>query len=182
MADVAGLSSASPQVDRSLDAFNFCLADVRDGLGPYLAVYLLTVRHWNEAEIGLIMTIAGLAALLAQTPAGALIYATRAKRAIMVIAALVVTTGSLLLPFLSSFWPVTVSQAVVHATGSVFAPAIAAITLGIVGHVHFARRTGRNEAFNHAGNAFAAAAAGGRPMCGGRSSCSFSWPPWPSPA
>jgi MFS family permease len=161
MADVAGLSSASPQVDRSLDAFNFCLADVRDGLGPYLAVYLLTVRHWNEAEIGLIMTIAGLAALLAQTPAGALIDATRAKRAIIVIAALVVTTGSLLLPFLSSFWPVTVSQAVVHATGSVFAPAIAAITLGIVGHVHFARRTGRNEAFNHAGNAFAAAAAGG---------------------
>jgi hypothetical protein len=72
-----------------------------------------------------------------------------------------VTAVSLLLPFLHSFWPVAVSQAVVHATGSVFAPAIAAITLGIVGHAHFARRTGRNEAFNHAGNAFAAAAAGG---------------------
>ncbi len=30
-----------------------------------------------------------------------------------------------------------------------------------MGHAHFARRTGRNEAFNHAGNAFAAAVAGG---------------------
>jgi hypothetical protein len=35
-----------------------------------------------------------------------------------------------------------------------------AITLGIVGHTAFAHRIGRNESFNHAGNAFAAAAAG----------------------
>jgi hypothetical protein len=35
---------------RALDALNFFLADVRGGLGPYLAVYLLTVRNWNEAE------------------------------------------------------------------------------------------------------------------------------------
>ncbi|WP_262298125.1 MFS transporter [Microvirga sesbaniae] len=160
MPDIAGSVQASVRVERSLDALNFFLADVRDGLGPYLAVYLLTIRHWNEAEIGLIMTMAGLAALVAQTPAGALIDATHAKRAVIVIAALVVTAGSLLLPFLSSFWPVAISQAAVGATGSVFAPAIAAITLGIVGHAHFARRTGRNEAFNHAGNAFAAAAAG----------------------
>ncbi|WP_201833719.1 MFS transporter [Microvirga zambiensis] len=161
MRDVAGSVEAPVQIERSLDALNFFLADVRDGLGPYLAVYLLTIRHWNEAEIGLVMTLAGLAALLTQTPAGALIDATHAKRGVIATAAVVVTAGSLLLPFLSSFWPVAMSQAVVHATGSVFAPAIAAITLGIVGHAQFARRTGRNEAFNHAGNAFAAAAAGG---------------------
>ncbi|WP_038386159.1 MFS transporter, partial [Bradyrhizobium elkanii] len=46
-------------------------------------------------------------------------------------------------------------------SGSVFAPAIAAVTLGIVGPKAFAARTGRNEAFNHAGNAVAAAIAGG---------------------
>jgi predicted MFS family arabinose efflux permease len=43
----------------------------------------------------------------------------------------------------------------------VFAPALAAITLGIVGPRHFARRIGRNEAFNHAGNAVAALLAAG---------------------
>ena len=37
---------------------------------------------------------------------------------------------------------------------------MAAVTLGIVGPQAFARRTGRNEAFNHAGNAVAAALAG----------------------
>jgi hypothetical protein len=42
----------------------------------------------------------------------------------------------------------------------VFGPGIAAVSLGIVGHAAFTRRIGRNESFNHAGNAFAATAAG----------------------
>jgi Major Facilitator Superfamily len=42
----------------------------------------------------------------------------------------------------------------------VFGPALAAVTLGIFGHGAFTKRIGRNEGFNHAGNAFAAATAG----------------------
>ena len=60
---------------RTLDALNFFLADVRGGLGPYLAVYLLTVRNWNEAEIRIIMSISAIAGILAETPCGALIDA-----------------------------------------------------------------------------------------------------------
>ena len=67
-------------VERKLDALNFFLADIRDGLGPYLAIYLLTERKWDEASIGAVMSLAGLAGILAQTPAGALIDRTRAKR------------------------------------------------------------------------------------------------------
>src|SRR3979411_203805 len=85
---------------RPLDALNFFLADVRDGLGPYLAIYLLTVQRWDEASIGLVMSVATLAGLFAQTPAGALVDATRAKRALVAGAALVVTLSSLLLPWL----------------------------------------------------------------------------------
>ncbi len=36
----------------SLDSLNFFLADVRDGLGPYLAIYLLAVHKWDPASIG----------------------------------------------------------------------------------------------------------------------------------
>src|ERR1700757_5059222 len=57
-------------------------------------------------------------------------------------------------------WPVAVSQATAHAAGVVFGPALAAVTLGIVGHKAFTQRIGRNESLNHAGNACAAAAAG----------------------
>jgi MFS family permease len=89
----------------ALDAANFFLADVRDALGPYLAVYLLTEREWDAASIGLVMSIATIAGILAQTPSGALVDATKAKRGVMVAAAVLVTAASLVVPWLSSFGP-----------------------------------------------------------------------------
>jgi sugar phosphate permease len=148
------------RIGGALDALNFFLADVRDGLGPYLAIYLLTIRHWDEASIGIAMSIGTVAGLLAQTPAGALVDAVPYKRGLLVIAALLVTGASLALPWLPTFWSVGLSQAAAHGAAAVFAPLISAITLGIVGHRAFAHRIGRNESFNHAGNAFAAPASG----------------------
>ncbi|KYG19974.1 MFS transporter [Bradyrhizobium sp. AT1] len=145
---------------RALDAANFFLADVRDGLGPYLAVYLLTEQHWDEARIGLVMSVATIAGILAQTPAGALVDATRAKRTVMAVAAILVTLASLSLPLFPSFLPVAISQGIAQAAGVIFPPAIAAVSLGIFGHRAFTKRIGRNETFNHAGNAVAAGLAG----------------------
>jgi hypothetical protein len=48
----------------ALDAANFFLADVRDGLGPYLAIYLL-----NMAQ-GAIITALGIGATLSTALAG----------------------------------------------------------------------------------------------------------------
>nr|WP_225917628.1 MFS transporter [Pseudomonas zanjanensis] len=144
-----------------MDGLNFFLADVRDGLGPYLAIYLLAVHRWDPASIGVVMTVAAMAGLVAQAPAGALIDRVRSKRAVVAVAALMVTLGCLVLPFTSSFGLVALTQALGAVAASVFAPAIAAISLGITGAKAFTRRTGRNETFNHAGNACAALLAGG---------------------
>jgi len=148
------------RVQRPLDALNFFLADVRGGLGPYLAIYLLVERNWDEAAIGVVMSIATVAGILAQAPAGALVDTIRTKRALMAAATLAVTAASLALPWLSAFWPVAASQGTAHVAGAAFEPAIAAVSLGAVGRQAFSRRIGRNESFNHAGNAFAAVAAG----------------------
>src|SRR5580692_8077856 len=86
-----GLRQADKHVERKLDALNFFLADVRDGLGPYLAIYLLTERKWDEASIGAVMSLAAIAGILAQTPAGALIDLSHAKRGWMAAAAVGVT-------------------------------------------------------------------------------------------
>ena len=154
----------SARASRGLDALNFFLADVRDGLGPYLAIYLIAVRGpaqgWNEATTGAVMTIAGIAGLVAQTPAGALIDRSRHKRAVVVAGALAVTLSCLVLPFIGNFYLVAATQSVAGIAGAVFPPALAAVTLGIVGPKLFSRRIGRNEAFNHGGNATSAAIAG----------------------
>ena len=161
--DRAGLAHRHAP-NRTLDALNFFLADVRDGLGPYLAIYLIAVRGpahgWNEATVGIVLTVAGIVGLLSQTPAGILIDRSRNKPRIVMIAALLVTLSSLSLPIVSGYAMVAITQSVAAAAGAVFAPAISAITLGLVGPKMFAKRVGRNEAFNHAGNAVSAALAG----------------------
>ncbi|HEV7439268.1 MAG TPA: MFS transporter [Methylobacterium sp.] len=160
----AAARPASAATLRGLDALSFFLADVRDGLGPYLAIYLLAVRGpdqgWNEATIGLVITLSGIAGLIAQTPAGALIDRTSQKRMVVIAAALAVTASCLILPFISNFYLVAATQSVAGIAGAIFPPALAAITLGVVGPKMFSKRIGRNEGFNHAGNAVSAALAG----------------------
>lgn len=140
----------------ALDLLNFSLADVSDGLGPYLSIYLLVAHHWDQGSIGFVMAVGGIAAIAAQTPFGALVDRTAAKRALVMAAAALVTAGTLAMPLFPRFFAITALQIVTGMAGSVFAPALAAITLGIVGSRRFARRIGRNESFDHAGNASAA--------------------------
>jgi MFS family permease len=137
------------------------LADVRDGLGPYLSIYLLLTHHWDQASIGFVMGVGGIAAIVAQTPVGAWVDRTTAKRALIIASAVTVTGGALAMPLFPHFLSIAILQALTGVAGSVFAPALAAITLGLVGTKFFARRVGRNESFNHAGNATAGAITGG---------------------
>ena len=58
-------SDSSSRAGHALDAANFFLADVRDGLGPYLAIYLLTEQKWDEASIGVVMSLATIAGIVA---------------------------------------------------------------------------------------------------------------------
>ena len=118
-----------------------------------MAVYLLERYAWDEASIGVALSAGAMAGLLAQTPIGVLVDGLRAKRALIVGAALLVTVTCLTIPLMPRFWPVTVAQVVSGAAAGVFPPTITAISLGVVGAAAFARRIGRNEAFNHGGNA-----------------------------
>ena len=145
----------------SLDAVNFLLADVRGALGPYLNVFLITQQHWSQTQVGWVTTISGLLGLVAQTPAGAAIDATRRKRGAVVLALVILAIGALVIFAVPTFWPVIVASTAIAVVGDVFGPAVAAITLGLYARKHLARRMGRNSAFDHAGNVAVAAAAGG---------------------
>ena len=107
------------------------------------------------------MGVGGIAAIIAQTPVGALVDRTTAKRALIIAGAVTVTAGSLAMPLFPRFFAISILQALTGVAGSVFAPALAAITLGLVGTRLFSRRVGRNESFNHAGNAAAGVITGG---------------------
>lgn len=139
----------------ALNALNFFMADVRDGLGPFLGVFLQE-KGWGPQDIGLIMTAGGLAGMLATTPLGALVDATKAKRAVMIAASLAIIAATLTMLYVPNLSVVLFAQVVQGVAGAVIAPAMAAITLGLVKQAGFTQQLGRNEAFNHGGNTFAA--------------------------
>jgi predicted MFS family arabinose efflux permease len=104
--------------------------------------------------------VGGIAGILAQTPAGALVDRLRAKRGLIAAGIVTLAVGAMIIAFFPSFWPVMTGQILIGALSSVFGPAICAISLGVVGRGLFDRRQGRNQTFNSAGNVVAAVSMG----------------------
>jgi MFS family permease len=144
---------------RSLDWFSFFLADIQAGFGPFVAIYL-TAHSWTQLDIGLVLTASGLVALAGQLPAGALVDAVRSARLVAGIALLAICASALTM----AVWPmfaVVLSARAVHAAAScVLGPAIAVISLSLVGYAGLGERIGRNARFASIGAGVSAAAMG----------------------
>src|SRR5712691_5440096 len=144
---------------RGLDWFVFFLANAQTGFGPFIAVYL-TQEKWTQVDIGLALTIGGLVSLACQVPGGALVDAARSERLVATIAVIGVSMSAVAI----AAWPVFVSvmaaQVLHSVASSVLGPAIAAISLGLVGYRALGERFGRNACFASIGNGVAAAAMG----------------------
>jgi predicted MFS family arabinose efflux permease len=144
---------------RGLDWFIFFLADVQTGFGPFVAVYL-TTQKWTQVEIGFVLSIGGIVALIGQMPGGAIVDAAKSERLVagLAVAAIGVSAlGYVVWPIL----PIVIAAATLHAAAScVLGPAIAAISLGLVGPLAIGERFGRNARFASLGNGVAAAVMG----------------------
>jgi len=152
-------AAPSRQSSRGLDWFIFFLADVQTGFGPFIAVYL-TTQKWTQAQIGLVLSIGGIVGLIGQMPGGAVVDAARSERRVAGLA--VAAIGVSALAYASwPIFPVVVTAATLHAAAScVLGPAIAAISLGLVGPDAMGERLGRNARFASIGNGTAAAVMG----------------------
>lgn len=148
---------------RSLQALcltSFFIADVRDGLGPFLGIFL-TQRHWQPDDIGLLMTAGGVAGLLATLPAGFITDASKNKRLILALLCVLITGTTLLLWLSQANAVVAFSQILSGICAAFVGPLITGITLGLTGQKGFSAQMGKNEAFNHGGNFITALIAGG---------------------
>ena len=171
--DVAGAPGIAPEHDsgepgkpepsrqslRGLDWFIFFLADVQTGFGPFIAVYL-TTQKWTQVEIGFVLSIGGIVGLLGQMPGGAIVDAARSTK--LVAGAAVLTICFCALGYAAfPVFPIVVTAATLHAMAScVLGPAIAAVSLGLVGPLRIGERLGRNARFASLGNGVAAAVMG----------------------
>ena len=144
---------------RGLDWFVFFVADVQTGFGPFVSVFLTTQR-WTQVDIGLVLSAGGFVSLIGQMPGGALVDAARSERFVAALAIAAICISALAYAALPVF-SVVLSASILHSLAScVLGPAIAAISLGLVGHAAIGERLGRNARFASIGNGLAAAAMG----------------------
>src|SRR5579864_5797416 len=110
---------------RALDLLNFFIADVQTGFGPFVAVYL-TTEKWSQVDIGLVLSVSGVVALIGQVPGGALLDWARRERLVAGIAVALISASAIAY----AAWPilsVIFTAAILHAAAScVLGPAIAA--------------------------------------------------------
>ena len=144
-------SAPSRRSLRSLDALAFLAPDIQGGVGPFLIVFMAGTLAWDPQRIGTVMFVSALVGLVVQAPAGALIDSVRHKPrwiagAIALIAVCLVVMAN---------WPgygvILAGQSLIGAAGTLVAPAIAAISLGMVGRAGLDARIGRNAAITAGG-------------------------------
>ena len=153
------MAGASRRSQRGLDWLNFFVADVQTGFGPFVAVYL-AAQEWTEAEVGLALSVGAFTAMVSQVPAGALVDATPRKRAAALAALLAVAASALLLAAWPATLPVLLSEVLHGFASCVLAPAVAAISLALVGRGGLSGRLARNVRYRAVGNGIAAGVLG----------------------
>jgi MFS family permease len=150
------LSAASRH---GLDAFAFFVANLQTGFGPFLAVYFSQAK-WTQSDIGFALTVGSLVALLGQVPGGAFVDVVRSKRFAAAVAVIGISGSAFALAVWPSFPVVLLAMAVHSGASCVLTPAIAAISIGLVGRARAGERLGRNASFAAVGNALGAAGMG----------------------
>jgi MFS family permease len=140
---------------RGLDGVNLFLAGVLSGFGPYVAAFLAE-QNWTQQNIGLALSVAGFVGLLSQLPGGAWLDVIRSKRTAIALGSAMVAAGALMIALWPTFAVVTFALALQGITGGFIGLAIAAISLGLVGHAALAERLGRNQRFASTGGIVAA--------------------------
>ena len=139
-------------IDHRLDALNFFLADVRGGLGAFVSVFLVTAAGWSPAEVGQVLTISGLIGIAAHTPLGAMIDAINSKRALLIVAVALLAVCAVAIERMPTVPVVLAADITMAMLGGIFAPTVAALTLGLVREHGFAARLARNAVFDRVGN------------------------------
>ena len=144
---------------RGLDWLTFFVADIQTGFGPFLSVYL-TSQKWTQVDIGLVLSVGSIAGLLCQIPGGWVVDWARSKLRVAGLAILGIGVSAVLIALTPLFVAILSAKLLHVAASSVLGPAVAAITLGLVGHAAVGPRLGRNARFSAIGNGLAAAVMG----------------------
>ena len=162
MTDATLHTAASTRSLRALDWLNFFVANVQTGFGPFIASYLAS-HKWTQGEIGLVLSVGTISAMVSQVPGGAAVDALRNKKAAAAWAIIAIILSAALLAISPTVIPVIVAEVFHGFASCMLVPAMAALALALVGRRNLGDRLGRNARWASIGSAVAAGLMG---LCG----------------
>ena len=141
---------------RALDLLCLFLAPLAGGAGNYMALFFSSSLHWSTNKIGILLAIMSISIGIAQIPAGVFIDKTSHLKRVIMTALTLLALSWLTILIYPEFYVAMLAQVLIGVTCAIFMPAVASMTLGLVGFKRFDVRLGRNGVFSHAGNSLAA--------------------------
>ncbi len=155
----AAVADTERAANRGLDWFNLCVANIQTGFGPFVAVYLVS-QGWTQTAIGIALSVGTVTSMASQVPAGALVDAIRSKAAVAAISVLAFTASALMFAIYPIPLFVYLAEILHGFSSCTLGPAVAALSLGLVGRAAMGTRLGRNARYASIGNGVGAALMG----------------------
>ena len=152
-------SAAEARSQRGLDWHNFFVANVQTGFGPFIAVYL-TSEAWTQRDIGAVLSVGTITAMVSQLPGGAAVDALRNKRLAAFAACIAIAISATMFALWPTKLSVTLAEVLHGFASCMLGPAIAAMSLALVGRAGLGERLGRNARYAALGSGGAAAVLG----------------------
>ncbi|MCC6716716.1 MAG: MFS transporter [Acetobacteraceae bacterium] len=142
-----------------LDLLNGFIAALQTAFGAFVPAYL-SGQGWTQAQIGFVLTAETIASMLSQVPGGAYVDITRHRRLVLGLSVAGAALSALLIAALPYHLPVLLALLLHAVAGSIMSPAIAAVTVAMVGRRELGERLGRNVRYASIGSGAAAALMG----------------------
>ncbi|MGH8782562.1 MFS transporter [Paraburkholderia sp.] len=140
---------------RALDWLNFFVANVQTGFGPFIASYLAS-HKWTQGEIGMVLSVGTISAMVSQVPGGAMVDALKNKKGAAAWAIVAIILSAVLLATSPTVLPVIAAEVFHGFASCMLVPAMAAISFALVGRQDLGDRLGRNARWASIGSAVAA--------------------------
>jgi MFS family permease len=153
------IRSAGMNGQRGLDGLNFLVGMLQTGFGAFVPAFL-SLNGWSQVEIGTVLGIETIASMVSQVPGGALVDMTQHRRPLLSAAILAIGGTALLLALLPGQVPVLIALCLHDFASAIATPAIAAVSLLLVGQAALAERLGHNVRYAALGSMIGAAVMG----------------------
>ncbi|MDU0810878.1 MAG: MFS transporter [Burkholderia sp.] len=157
--------TTQPVSKRSLEALdwlNFFIANFQTGLTPFVTSYLSTYK-WTQSEIGIVLSISTISAMLIQVPGSAILDSIKNKKSAAAYTISVIILSAFLLSLSHRTVPVIIAEVFYGFASCMLLPAIATLSLSLVGYTNLGDRLSRNARWASIGSVIASGLMG---LCG----------------